>query len=358
MQTAILIPAFCPDSSLLMLVTDLQRLCRAPILIVDDGSGPAYRPVFEALSRAGCQVVTHQENYGKGAALKTGICALRKQYPYLGGIITADADGQHLPSDIAAVQARLQKGGMGLVLGERSFSGRGVPLRSRVGNGFSALFFHMSTGTRCPDTQTGLRGIPRSLFALACAVPGSRYEYEMNFLTEVAQKGIPLECVHIHTVYAASRQPSHFHTLRDSVRIFRTPLRYLCASLTGAAVDLSLFALLDAVLPTGLAMRLVAATAGARIVSGIVNFLLNRHWSFAGGHTRSGSGQAARYALLFLCQMLCSGSLVTLLAFVPAPAVALKIPVDCALFIVSYFLQKYWVFAEPAKRKVKRNASL
>ncbi|MBQ5504575.1 MAG: hypothetical protein IIT95_05720, partial [Oscillospiraceae bacterium] len=77
-----------------------------------------------------------------------------------------------------------------LILGVRSFTGDGVPRRSRTGNRLTTFVFRLMTGIRLSDTQTGLRGIPRMYFETALKVEGGRYEYEMNFLLDMAAANV------------------------------------------------------------------------------------------------------------------------------------------------------------------------
>ena len=56
----VLVPAYQPDARLAALVTDIRRrLPGAQVLVVDDGSGPAYEEVFAAAGDAGA-VITHR----------------------------------------------------------------------------------------------------------------------------------------------------------------------------------------------------------------------------------------------------------------------------------------------------------
>lgn len=93
----ILIPAYKPDQSLLRLAHALKTQDPgAEILVIDDGSGSTYTPIFTELRLDGATGHTHPVNRGKGAALRTGIEWARANRP--GEIlVTADADGQHLP---------------------------------------------------------------------------------------------------------------------------------------------------------------------------------------------------------------------------------------------------------------------
>lgn len=165
----ILIPAYKPDQSLVRLARALREQDPATeILVIDDGSGSTYTPIFTELRIDGVTVQTHPVNKGKGAALRTGITWAKANRP---GevIVTADADGQHLSRDIFRVGVRTETatvaGQRSIILGVRTSpdpnageEGTKVPLRSKIGNSATVGFFALATGARVADTQTGLRG--------------------------------------------------------------------------------------------------------------------------------------------------------------------------------------------------------
>jgi len=159
----------------------------------------------------------HDVNRGKGAALKTAFAAIARDFPDAVGVVTADADGQHLPADIAAVAKSTMENPGRITLGVRAFDGE-VPLRSRFGNAWSRWFFFLLTGTMVYDTQTGLRGIPCKFLRALCDIPGDRYEYEGRMLVAAAlMKAKPVQ-VRIKTVYLEGNRTSHFNPIRDSIR--------------------------------------------------------------------------------------------------------------------------------------------
>ena len=62
------------------------------------GSDSSYDKVFSELSRdPEVHVIRHAVNLGKGRALKTGLDYFKRCFPDYVGVVTADADGQHLP---------------------------------------------------------------------------------------------------------------------------------------------------------------------------------------------------------------------------------------------------------------------
>ena len=179
----------------------------------------------------------------EGAAIKTGIEKAVREFGSGIGIITADADGQHLPQDIIRISDALTSYRDHLILGVRDFSGENVPFRCAFGNMITSTLFKFGTGIACSDTQTGLRGIPPRLVPLALSTEGDRYEYEMNFLVE-AVKTAPLVMIPIETVYENGNAGSHFRPVRDSLLIYRDPLIRLGTGMTAAGLGAFVVSLL------------------------------------------------------------------------------------------------------------------
>ncbi len=168
----------------------------------------------------------------------------------------------------------------------------------------------------------------------------------MNFLMDAATLA-PIEYVPIQTVYQNRNRGSHFRPVADSCRVYGRLLRFALSSLAGAAVDWLLFSLLLWILPLPFPQIIFCGTILARVVSGFVNFLLNRYFCF---HSTAPAGtELLRYFLLFLLQMLASASLVSLASCLPIPPVAAKILVDTLLFFISFRIQKNWVFLQRRK---------
>jgi len=342
---AVIIPALNPDERLVSLVNELQSLEQRCIVVIDDGSNEESQIIFRRLETLGCLVSHHTSNLGKGEAIKTGIRMLSGIISCINGYITTDADGQHRAKDVLRISEALNTHPESIVLGVRDILGnKNVPRKSRFGNRFSAIFFRLTTGISCPDTQTGLRGFSTKFTDFALSISGSRYEYEMNFLTAAAKIKTPFYKVSIETVYYENNKASHFRPIADSVMIYRTFLKFVAASLTCAAVDLLIFTLITHIISTEVYALVLLATVTARILSGVLNFVLNRRWTF--NNCQRWSPQAVRYLTLFLFQMMASWLLVWGFSFLPVSLTVIKVIVDCTLFVISYGIQRKWVFAK------------
>src|SRR5260370_41922271 len=178
----VVVPAYRPGVSLVELAQSLSTLGFQSVIVVDDGSGPDYEDVFRRCAEVPVVHLTrHAINLGKGAALKTGMDYALTHGPECRGIVTADADGQHLAEDIARVADKLLTNPDALILGVRRRQGE-VPLRSRVGNTVTRWLVHLLAGQRLTDTQTGLRGIPSGLIPHLLRLPTAGYGFELDML--------------------------------------------------------------------------------------------------------------------------------------------------------------------------------
>lgn len=344
-QIPVVIPAYEPDEKLLHLLAALKEAGLVNILVVDDGSGAAYQPLF-AQARRYAQVLTHAVNLGKGRALKTAFNEILQRWPEAPGCVTADSDGQHTPACILKCMEAMSQNPEALVLGCRNFNGSDVPARSSFGNKLTCLVFRLLAGVSISDTQTGLRGIPRVLMQQLMNVAGERFEFETNMLLEAKAMQIPFAEVPIETVYLEENKSSHFHPVRDSLRIYRVFGKFLFSSLSSSVLDLLLFGIFCRLLAgrTGETVSyIVLSTAAARVISAVYNFCLNYKVVF---QSREKLWKAAvRYFMLALVQMACSAFLVDAVFRVTGGIeVLVKIPVDIFLFFVSFWIQREFVY--------------
>ena len=278
-MNAILIPAYKPDNKLVELTDLLLTHDDLFLVVVDDGSGEEYAPVFQALNNR-IKLISYPDNRGKGAALKTGINYIYENLPDCDRIVTADADGQHKYEDIRKIIDKSTQMPGALVLGSRELTGDDIPLRSRFGNTMTRWVFAIASGVHVHDTQTGLRGFDRAGMKLFLDVPGNRYEYEINMLLTAARAGMPIVEVPIETVYINDNSSSHFNPIKDSIRIYLCIIKFMASSFISFIVDTLMFSLLGLV--PALTGNILAREIIARIVSASVNFTINKNVVFKG----------------------------------------------------------------------------
>lgn len=349
-KTVVLIPAYDPTKEL---IEYSEKLIANgyPVVVVDDGSEDSYDGIFTSLPDEVRQI-RYKPNRGKGSALKTGITYIMENMPDVFGIVTADADGQHKPEDIEKVALALEENEECLVLGSRKFD-NGAPFKSILGNTITRFVFRLVSGSKVYDTQTGLRGFSRKLFEFMLGQEGDRYEYEMNVLMYAARSGIRILEVPIQTVYIDDNSASHFDIVKDSIRIYSRILKFGGSSLASAAIDFILLLLLKKITAGMFSedISLLASVIGARIVSSLFNYTMNKKVVFASAN----KGSFIKYYLLVLVNMGLNYCLLWLLNIKLGINLAVaKLIVETVLFILSYSVQKNYIFTKTDKSDDKK----
>lgn len=341
-----IIPAYEPDEQLVKTAEELNGL-GFKLIIVDDGSSPDKDDIFGKAESFGV-VLHHEKNCGKGRALKTAMQYILENMPDEDSVVTVDADGQHRSQDVIAVSLMLSLHPNDLILGVRSFEGN-VPLRSRIGNSVTRTVFALASGKKLSDTQTGLRAFSTEMIPFLLSIEGERYEYEMNMLLSCAESGISWTEVPIRTVYRDMKNStSHFNTVKDSFRIYKTILKFSGSSFLSFLLDYFLFNVFNAVF--GLIPFFNAvffSNIFARVISCMFNYGLNKKYVFRSG---GGTATAVKYFCLALGILIANTVLLQAFTAVGIPAFAAKIFTEITLFICSLLVQRFVIF-----KNVKRS---
>ena len=345
----IVIPAFQPTDSLLKLISELLKNPNLHIILVNDGSSVIYNILFEKLSVLERVIVLrHAINLGKGQALKTAFNYFLIHYTSSVGVVTADADGQHLVADIQLIIDEFKRDPKSLCLGVRSFES-GVPFRSWLGNQLTRAIFRFLVGCSLQDTQTGLRGIPRECIAELLGVSATGYEFELEMLVRIRSRKISIKEFPITTVYQDNNKSSHFNPGLDSLKISFVFLRFSMLSIASATLDFGVFSF--SYLATD---NILGSIIAGRLIAGTFNFILGKTFVFQskGGFAK----ETFKYILLATLLMSVSYGLVTsMVVFLGVSVYASKVIAETVLFLVSFAAQELLVFSGP-KQKYRPNS--
>lgn len=340
-NVCVIVPSLNPDERLKGVVDGVIAEGFSDIILVDDGSSAENKKFFPENEQV--TLLVHEQNRGKGAALKTALEWVYKNRPECIGVVTCDGDGQHTPKDTRRVAEEMVATDK-FILGVRDFSLDNVPTRSRVGNRLSSIALYLCAGSYISDTQTGLRAIPSKLFQDMIRVSGDRFEYETNVLLELRSMNAEYGEVKIETVYLDENKSSHFRPFHDTVRIMSLMLKYAASSCASFLTDIIIFSLLHSVLSLGILL----STVIARVVSSILNFTLNKKLVFKSDEPFTHT--VLKYYAIAIPTMLISafgtGILSSLLG-VPESSLIItliKIVVDTLLFVINFKIQKRWIF--------------
>ncbi|MDR1873231.1 MAG: bifunctional glycosyltransferase family 2/GtrA family protein [Deltaproteobacteria bacterium] len=341
----VLIPAYQPDEKLRLLVERLMEIqAFGQVILVNDGSSPEKTEVFEPFRGAeGVTVLDHAVNRGKGQALKTGLNHfLLTAPPETPGIVSCDADGQHLTSDVIKV-AETGARENSFTLGVRSL-GQGTPFRSKFGNMVTAGLFSLFTGYRLKDTQTGLRYYPRDKVAVFLQTPYDRFDYEFASLVKyVSDHPGQTKQEPIETVYLEANASSHYRVLADSLTIGGVFIRFFFLSLSTAILDYLVF-----ILVFYLTKHIFTSFIAARAIAIIYNFTFSRKLVFK---IKSDLfGQLVKYlGLVALFLFISWGITVWLSDILGGYVVLVKAIAEGGLFFISFLVQSRFIFVEKNK---------
>ncbi len=167
-----------------------SALIEREIIAVNDSSTDGTGKILTRLESEplpDLQVVHHQRNQGKGAAIRTALAVSTGDY-----VIIQDADLEYDPADYPRLLAPILAGQAQLTYGVRSFAGQKPLLR--WGNWFLTWVTNLLFGTRLHDMETCYKLLPGDLFRtldLEC----NRFDMEPEITAKVLRRGY-----HIHEV--------------------------------------------------------------------------------------------------------------------------------------------------------------
>ena len=366
-HVTIIVPSYNPDDKLEEVVEGLVQGGFEDILVINDGSKEDTLSHFEAVKQyKEVTLLVHEVNKGKGRAMKTAFSYVLENRPDSVGVITVDGDNQHKVKDIRYMAERMMEDPDSVYIGCRSFKDKKIPWRSRFGNNTTSNIFTYVLRIPITDTQTGLRGTPKKYLPDLIETKGERYEFETEMFFTLKEKQIPYKETTIETVYIEENETSHFHPIRDSWKIYKLILAYafkklftffkfMLSSFLSFLTDWGIYSLLLFLLQGAFSDEIVLAIAvvSGKLFSSLLNFLLNKKLVFKS--QKGFGGFLLRYYTLWLCQTACSYGLIYALGLLFGSEsifvrMLLKPMVDIVLFVLSYKIQKNWVFRKKEEK--------
>ena len=230
-HTVAVIPAYQDEKH----IGDIVRRTRKQldhVLVVDDGSTDR---TAQRAREAGAEVIVHDQNRGKGEAIKTGLAywlaVANTSCPAANGldrqviwISLLDSDGQHLPEEIDRfLTAAASSTQPTFLIGNRMNNLAGMPFIRRVVNRYMSRQISRVCRQEIPDTQCGFRMLDHQLIPQLLG-GGDRFDYDTEVLIIASRKGYLVESVPITTVY--TDQVSKIRPLRDAIGFLKLMWRY------------------------------------------------------------------------------------------------------------------------------------
>jgi glycosyltransferase involved in cell wall biosynthesis len=187
-KVAVLVPAYNEVDSIGNVLDRIpSQVCGrdTAVLVVDDGSRDGTGDVAR---EHGASVARHVINRGGGAAVRTGYRLLVDAGAEI--VVTLDADGQHLPSEMERLVEPVLSGEVDIAHGSRVL---GESERGHVSRELGIVLFNrvvsLITRTRVSDCSNGYRAVRADV--LPQLVLRQEQFHTSEFLIEAIKRGVP-----------------------------------------------------------------------------------------------------------------------------------------------------------------------
>jgi glycosyltransferase involved in cell wall biosynthesis len=187
MQISVLIPVFNEVGTIeeILKRVDATGLA-AEILVVDDGSTDGTKELLESLNHLPVQLLLHERNQGKGAAIRTGIEKASGDV-----ILIQDADLEYDPRDYPALLKPLEEGLADVVYGSRFLGGPRRPTMfwHMVANKMLTLITNILYNSILTDMETGYKVFRREVVD-GIRLRANRFDFEPEFTAKILKRKV------------------------------------------------------------------------------------------------------------------------------------------------------------------------
>ncbi|MBW4053933.1 MAG: glycosyltransferase family 2 protein [Proteobacteria bacterium] len=218
MAACILIPAYNAEKTILAVVRESLEH-GVPVVLVDDGSTDATSALVAGLP---VTLLRHEQNRGKGAALKTGFAwAIESGFD---AVVTIDADGQHDMSAIPRLVTFAQSGKWGILIASRHDQFEQMAGLRKFWNRIGVWCIWKRTGFEITDSQSGFRYYSGDVVK-KLSLEANGYALEMEILLKAWKSGFTIGSLPVAARVADGRATSHYRPINDTFTISMTFLR-------------------------------------------------------------------------------------------------------------------------------------
>ncbi|MCR4611511.1 MAG: glycosyltransferase family 2 protein [Lachnospiraceae bacterium] len=214
-KLSIVIPCYNEKDSLLEI---LDKVFNCPIknkeiIIVDDMSTDGTRQLLkDKVEDMVDKVIYHEENTGKGGALKTGFMAATGDV-----VIIQDADMEYDPNEYPRVVNPIARGECQVVYGSRFLRQRAKGyLANRLANKGLTMLSNIMTGQRLTDMETCYKAFDRELIQ-SIDIEEKRFGFEPEITAKITKMGIKIKEVPI-SYYPRSNEEGKKIGISDGFR--------------------------------------------------------------------------------------------------------------------------------------------
>lgn len=202
-DTYMVIPAYNEETRVQKVIEEIAKLGYKMVVVNDGSSDNTLEKLLESQKKYpnNIFILNHVINRGMGAAIRTGLDAVKKHNPKY--IVNIDADGQHAIEDIDKVCEPLIKGRADAVIGVRPF--KDMPFSKNFANTVMNILTRIFYGVNVSDSQTGFRAFTAETLNKV-NIKAQGYIIASEFLRQFKINDIKLEEVTITTIYTPETQ--------------------------------------------------------------------------------------------------------------------------------------------------------
>ncbi|MGH8976115.1 MAG: glycosyltransferase family 2 protein, partial [Acidimicrobiia bacterium] len=187
-KLSVIVPVFDERTTVAEIIRRARQVelpLEREIIVVDDGSTDGTHEILGHLADSTVRVVTHPENRGKGAAIRTGLSHATGDL-----VLIQDADLEYDPDDWPGLLAPVFKGRAQVVYGSR-FTGerRNMLFWHWVGNRFLTLVTNALYNTTLSDMETCYKLFDRQVLN-GIALTSERFGFEPEVTAKVLRTGV------------------------------------------------------------------------------------------------------------------------------------------------------------------------
>lgn len=186
MKLSVIIPVYNEVESILTILKRVQDTKLASeIILVDDGSKDGTRDVLNRLkNKKGLNIILHEKNQGKGAAVRTGMAAAKGDV-----LLIQDADLEYDPRDYPEILRPIQEGIADVVYGSR-FLGKAHRVTMfwhLMANKLLTLMTNILYDTILTDMETGYKVFRKEVIQ-GMVIRANSFNFEPEFTAKILKR--------------------------------------------------------------------------------------------------------------------------------------------------------------------------